>query len=331
MSTNIAWEFVISRKMGLFETSCSGEAYKNLPFGCRMDNVIVSRDGVIKRYNSVADLKELERQIISNEVISVLTELATHDEELAVVLKEDPITHRREFLDAIYKTWIYEVFGWYVGAYSKDAAAIELVEKLRGIHNAQHVAAMEFVPRLLEQLSAQSGIDTELLKYVTPQEVLDLQFNFDELKKRQKLYVLALIDSEMSLYTGNVAEQKIIELRVPEQESEVEQVDTIRGTVAYRGLVSGKVTIVNDEQDLKKIQEGDILVSIMTRTTLVSGMKKAGAIVTDEGGMTCHAAIIARELRKPCVVGTKIASRVLKDGDMVEVDAESGVITKILV
>lgn len=53
-------------------------------------------------------------------------------------------------------------------------------------------------------------------------------------------------------------------------------------------------------------------------------MKKASAIVTDDGGITCHAAIVARELKTPCVVGTKIATHVLKDGDMVEVDADKG-------
>jgi pyruvate,water dikinase len=58
-------------------------------------------------------------------------------------------------------------------------------------------------------------------------------------------------------------------------------------------------------------------------------MKKAGAIVTDEGGLTCHAAIVSRELRVPCVIGTKIATKVLKDGDLVEVDADRGIV-KIL-
>ena len=58
-------------------------------------------------------------------------------------------------------------------------------------------------------------------------------------------------------------------------------------------------------------------------------MKKASAFITDEGGITCHASIIARELKKPCIIGTKIATKVLKDGDMVEVDGNIGVI-KIL-
>lgn len=59
------------------------------------------------------------------------------------------------------------------------------------------------------------------------------------------------------------------------------------------------------------------------------GMKKAAAFVTDEGGIACHAAIVAREMRKPCIVSTKIATRALKDGDLVEVDANHGIVTKL--
>ena len=67
----------------------------------------------------------------------------------------------------------------------------------------------------------------------------------------------------------------------------------------------------------------------MTRPEFMPALKKAAAIITDEGGITCHAAIVARELKKPCIIGTKIATKVLKDGMMVEVDADKGVV-KIL-
>ena len=67
----------------------------------------------------------------------------------------------------------------------------------------------------------------------------------------------------------------------------------------------------------------------MTMPRYLPAMVRAAAFVTDEGGITCHAAIIAREMRKPCIIGTKIATQVLKDGDMVEVDADNGVVRKI--
>lgn len=64
----------------------------------------------------------------------------------------------------------------------------------------------------------------------------------------------------------------------------------------------------------------------MTTPNMISAMKCAAAFITDEGGITCHAAIISRELKKPCIIGTKIATKILKDGDIVEIDADNGVI-----
>jgi pyruvate,water dikinase len=67
----------------------------------------------------------------------------------------------------------------------------------------------------------------------------------------------------------------------------------------------------------------------MTQPEFLPAMKKAVAIITDEGGLTCHAAIVARELKRPCIIGTKNATKILRDGDYVEVDANNGII-KIL-
>ena len=103
----------------------------------------------------------------------------------------------------------------------------------------------------------------------------------------------------------------------------------IKGNIAHRGLVRGVVKIVKRKDQIKFVKEGDVIVAPMTTPDYVSAMKLASAFVTDEGGIMCHAAIIARELKKPCIIGTKIATKVLKDGDLVEVDADLGVV-KIL-
>ncbi len=100
----------------------------------------------------------------------------------------------------------------------------------------------------------------------------------------------------------------------------------IEGSSACKGVVSGVVRRVLVNTQINMIQSGDILVTEMTTPEFVPAMKKAAAIVTDEGGITCHAAIVSRELQKPCIVGTKIATQVLKDGDIVEVNADKGVV-----
>ncbi len=106
----------------------------------------------------------------------------------------------------------------------------------------------------------------------------------------------------------------------------IEDIKEIKGQIAFVGKVTGKVKIVTSMADAVNLSEGEILVSTMTFPEYIHAMKKAAAFVTNEGGITCHAAIIARELKKPCIIGTKIATQVLKDGDLVEVDATSGMV-----
>lgn len=101
------------------------------------------------------------------------------------------------------------------------------------------------------------------------------------------------------------------------------------GTIAQPGYARGRVKIVNSPKDLLKMNQGDILVSFATNPNLMPAIRKAAAIVTDEGGLTCHAAIVSREFKIPCIVGTRIATKIFKDGDRVEVDAVDGIIRKI--
>ena len=104
------------------------------------------------------------------------------------------------------------------------------------------------------------------------------------------------------------------------------------GQIAFGGTqkVYGTVVVISDKDNLLKKAgaiKGKILVSVQTTPHFIPYIKNAKAIITDDGGITCHAAIIARELRIPCIVGTKIATTKLKDGDAVSLDMEHGIIT----
>lgn len=98
----------------------------------------------------------------------------------------------------------------------------------------------------------------------------------------------------------------------------------LTGLGASPGVATGEVKIVSGSGDLGKIKEGDILVTVMTEPDMVPAMKRAGAIVTDEGGMTCHAAIVSRELGFPAVVGTKEGTKTLTEGMIITVDGGKG-------
>ena len=106
--------------------------------------------------------------------------------------------------------------------------------------------------------------------------------------------------------------------------------DSIHGVGAHPGVTSGKVRLVTSDQPSDvSFSPGEILVCRMTTPAHLPLMRQASAIVTDMGGILSHAAIIARELNKPCVIGTQHATRVLKDGDLVEVDANKGTVRKL--
>jgi pyruvate,water dikinase len=111
-----------------------------------------------------------------------------------------------------------------------------------------------------------------------------------------------------------------------QEEQKGEGTVILQGTGASPGIVSGKVTIVYDVKDIGKVREGDIMVTRMTNPDMVPAMRKVSAIVTDEGGMTCHAAIVSRELGTPAVVGTKTGTHVLAEGQVITVDGDKGLI-----
>ncbi len=104
----------------------------------------------------------------------------------------------------------------------------------------------------------------------------------------------------------------------------------IKGTVASTGpALRGRVQVIMNSYDATSFTAGFILVTPMTSPEYLPAMKASLGIVTDEGGLTCHAAITARELGVPCIIGTKVATKMLKDGDEVMLDATAGTIRKV--
>ncbi|KKQ27702.1 MAG: Phosphoenolpyruvate synthase/pyruvate phosphate dikinase [Candidatus Magasanikbacteria bacterium GW2011_GWC2_37_14] len=146
----------------------------------------------------------------------------------------------------------------------------------------------------------------------------------DKIVKRKNSYSFILIGNNFY----ECGEKEAIELK-KKIESEVVLGNEIKGQTACLGKVTGRVKVLHSVKDLGRVERGDILVTSMTMPDYIPAMEKAIAFVTDEGGLSCHAAIVAREMNKPCVIGTKIATKMFKDGDLVEVDAARGIVRKI--
>lgn len=100
----------------------------------------------------------------------------------------------------------------------------------------------------------------------------------------------------------------------------------VSGQSVFSGKVTGTVKIIMSAAEASGMLQGGVLVCPMTNPDFMPAILRASAIVTDEGGILCHATIVSRELKKPCIIGTKIATKVLKDGDLVEVDADNEVV-----
>ncbi len=164
-------------------------------------------------------------------------------------------------------------------------------------------------------------------EYISYNEIIKNEFpNESDLAERKKNYVF----HKGKLYSGisldQYAKDHNFEIKGYIGEEAYDPKALLRGATAFPGKIQGRVALVFERSDIDKVKEGDILVTPMTTPNLLPAMNKAAAFVTDEGGVTCHAAIVAREIAKPCIIGTKIATQVLKDGDMVEVDADNGVV-----
>lgn len=103
----------------------------------------------------------------------------------------------------------------------------------------------------------------------------------------------------------------------------------LTGHGSFPGIVEGDVVVVRNESDLGKVKNGDIIVTHSTNINFVAYLRKVSAIITEEGGILSHASVISRELEIPCIVGTRIATKILKDGDKVLVNADTGIVTTL--
>ncbi|MBI5226037.1 hypothetical protein HY994_02235 [Candidatus Micrarchaeota archaeon] len=152
--------------------------------------------------------------------------------------------------------------------------------------------------------------------------------HLEKLPARQKHYLVALGETNVHTYDGSDADEILTQLDI-EKPPVAADITEVKGVSAYPGKVSGIARVVNHVGELDKVKAGDILVTLNTTPTFILAMKRSAAIVTDEGGITCHAAIVSRELGIPCIIGTKSGTRLIQDGSHIEVDATKGTVTKL--
>lgn len=184
--------------------------------------------------------------------------------------------------------------------------------------------AASFLHNHLIKIGRKHNLPIDLMDQTVPSEVLS-ENKLNSLKKDLSLRLQAAtvtgdLQSGVKIISGRAILPPGFSLKTTQQ---------IRGSIACKGKATGPAKIVASLADVAKVNHGDVIVSPMTTPDLMPAIRRCVAIVTDFGGITCHAAIVAREFQIPCVVGTDNATKVIHDGDLIEVDAETGVI-KIL-
>ena len=167
--------------------------------------------------------------------------------------------------------------------------------------------------------------NAQVLKNYEIQKLAELAVKLEEHYQKPQDIEFA-IEGE-NIYIVQTRPITTIEKRV-EFKGEIKGEEILSGIAASPGVASGRIKIITNMQNLHKINQGDILVTKMTNPDMVVTMQKSAAIVTDDGGMTAHAAIVSREMGIPAVVGTKVATTKLKEGEVITVDGSSGKIYK---
>ncbi|MEK6868049.1 MAG: PEP-utilizing enzyme [Nanoarchaeota archaeon] len=333
------WQYYLTRPFNLFGASLwhawyESEKWKRI-LGARFPDVLFleEKKDVARCYRPKEQIEEYNKcakKVYTNtKKIQALLEKAEQLNKQAerILNKKEEMTFEEavEFLItlSLHATALPYKAGEFLNEI-KDKEVIKKTEELRAISYYPRIIEEIIIP-LARQEAKKAGVSEKAVDYLTYKEIKAKEWKkYEERKKAEGNYFFAVVDGKEHIYFVKKINEIIENIEPIIKSSEV------KGMCAYPGKVKGKVRIVNDRSVVGvKFEKGEILVSVSTSPIYLSLMQKAGAIITDEGGLMCHAAILSRELKIPTIIGTKNATRVLKDGDFIEVDAEKGIVRKV--
>jgi phosphohistidine swiveling domain-containing protein len=199
---------------------------------------------------------------------------------------------------------------------------IEILGKLRLYGRSRFNKTHELINPLFLEIAKRFSLTVKELKFLTPSEIKLLlqgrQLDVVNLMKQREKCFFTHTHGHFVLHENS---SLIIDDRIESEE--------IKGQGTFPAVYKGRVRLIKDQDDMQNVEDGDVIVLQMTTTDIIAkGLKKVGAIITDEGGLTCHAAVVSREFKIPALIGTGNATKILKDGDMVEVDTEKGMVRR---
>lgn len=217
--------------------------------------------------------------------------------------------------------------------------ALEMISYTKDLRNVTDDYIHYCFSNFYNEVSKRTGLAKKDIQFLWDDELNELltkkiKITSKYIKNKRKFCAAVALSKSIKTkqyYIGNEAcDYKKHVLKNSNQLTKISAQAIIKGATASSGIATGIVKIINSAGEVGKVKRGNILVTGMTSPKYMPAILNSSAIITDDGGLTCHAAIIARELKKPCIIGTKIATSVLNDGDLVEMNANKGTIKIIL-
>ncbi|MGB6838838.1 MAG: phosphoenolpyruvate synthase, partial [Microgenomates group bacterium] len=263
--------------------------------------------------------------------ISIIVQNMVQSQVSGVMFSVDPVTNEKDkiVIEAVWGLGELLVQGSVVPdryAVQKETFSIlskQISEQTIQLIKSGHETKQVDVPKTKRDIQKIS--DKEIIELAKIADKLQKHYYFPQdaewAKEGKKLYIV----QTRPVTTIKTSDKKEV-VTDKSGEIKVARMSLLAGSAASPGIATGHVRIIKNPKEINKVKKGDVLVSTMTSPDFVPAMKKAAAIVTDQGGQTSHAAIVSRELGVPCIVGTKEATTKLKDGMLVTVDGAKGLV-----
>jgi len=339
------WIKFTEREADLFTVFCILFGYTKIfkkHIGINFQNfLVVYKKGIASSYRESIEYEAILQHIKKNKrwFLEILNKLEKQNKLLKNFLAYKDF---KEFSDQkllnlfkkfvkIYQGYfpLFTLPKYYGMVFERKELSKDVKTKLRLLRGTAYYEDIQdkFLPSLFKEIGSRKNIKPELLSYASPEEIIKL-FSGDKiinnslLKERKKYCLIFVKKGKFNLFIKKQA-QKIEKDQL--KDNELKDVSEITGQIAYPGNINGEVKIVLTKNDLKNI-DGKIIVTPMTSIRFIPFIRKVKGIITDEGGIACHAAIISREFKIPCIIGTKTATKILKNGDLVSIDAKKGIV-----
>lgn len=356
---NIIWKKVFKRfGFPYFVLDLSLDSYlrqmrKNIGWGYR-DQLFILKNNIVESYCSTRDARSFEK-FISNKDEKFIIKINKLIRRLVAISKKRLAKIERALNKKNDSNALVDLLARFHDAYQSVSSIYRfptMVDFFYPVINKKIIKDCAFtkdicghffsyvnqviLKKFQNNISTLLKINSELVSYLNYQEITSALLRNKigvgprELGERTKFLILFGIDGKTKeMFAGKRALQT--HKRLIFEENNIVGREIISGQVAKssKTKIIGPVKIICSTDELQRLDKGVILIAPMTTVDYTPYIKDVSAIVTDEGGLTCHAAIVSRELGIPCVIGTKIATAVFHDGDLVEVDAVKGIVRKI--